>query len=231
MRKSKALSAQKLVDRAACILYNDHKHIFSQTGGIEVPKSYSEQEREYIRKRLKEEATKCLATYGVRRTTVDEIVKRVKIPKGTFYLFYKSKELLLFEAIQEQQKSINRELYQALSAMGAEELSADKLTEAIFAFYKMAEAMPVLKLLDTGEVELLARKLPREVVEEHLQEDTDTIEKMLALFPVKKETDLKVISAAFHAIYYATLHKADIGEDRYDAALRALIYGIVTQII
>lgn len=56
-----------------------------------MPKSYSEQEWEYIRKRLKEEAAKCLARYGARRTTVDEIVKRVNIPKGTFYLFYKSK--------------------------------------------------------------------------------------------------------------------------------------------
>lgn len=62
-----------------------------------MPKSYSEQEREYIKTRLKEEAAKCLAQYGVRRTTVDEIVKRVNIPKGTFYLFYKSKELLLFD--------------------------------------------------------------------------------------------------------------------------------------
>ena len=62
-----------------------------------MPKSYSEQEREYIRNRLKEEAAKCLASYGVRRTTVDEIVRRVNIPKGTFYLFYPSKELLLFE--------------------------------------------------------------------------------------------------------------------------------------
>lgn len=70
--------------------YNDHKYIFSQTGGIGVPKSYSEQERAYIRERLKEEAADCLATYGVRRTTVDEIVRRVNIPKGTFYLFYQS---------------------------------------------------------------------------------------------------------------------------------------------
>lgn len=46
-----------------------------------MPKSYSEQEREYIKNRLKEEAAKCLVQYGIRRTTVDEIVKRVKIPK------------------------------------------------------------------------------------------------------------------------------------------------------
>lgn len=196
-----------------------------------MPKSYSEQEREYIRKRLKEEAVECLAKYGVRRTTVDEIVKRVNIPKGTFYLFYKSKELLLFDAIQEQHEIVSQKLYQAISAIADTEFSADKLTDVIFQFYKMTENMPVLKLLNIGEVELLVRKLPREIVEEHLQDDTNMIEKMFVLFPVKKEADIKVISAAFHAIYYATLHKAEIGEEQYDEALRALIYGIVTQVI
>lgn len=195
-----------------------------------MPKSYSEQEREYIRKRLKEEAAKCLARYGVRRTTVDEIVKRVNIPKGTFYLFYKSKELLLFEVIQEQQENVNRKLYQTISGIASTELSAEKLTDVIFEFYKMTEEMLILKLIDVNEVELLVRKLPREIVEEHFRDDTDTVEKMLALFPVKKEVDIKVLSAAFHAIYFATLHKAEIGE-QYDEALYSLIYGMVTQII
>ncbi len=116
-----------------------------------MPKSYSEQEREYIRKRLKEEAAKCLATYGVRRTTVDEIVKRVNIPKGTFYLFYKSKELLLFEVIQEQQENINHKLYQAISAVSAAEFSVEKLTDVILEFYKMTEKMQISALLDAGE--------------------------------------------------------------------------------
>jgi len=197
----------------------------------DLPKCYSEQEREYIKKRLKEEAVKCLAQYGVRRTTVDEIVKRVNIPKGTFYLFYKSKELLLFEAIQEQHESVTQGLYQAISALANQELSAEKLTDVIFKFYKMTEEMPILELLDSNEVELLARKLPREVVEEHLQDDTEMIGKMFALLPLNKEVDINVMSAVFHAIYYASLHKAEIGEEQYDKALRALIYGIVTQVI
>lgn len=196
-----------------------------------MPKSYSEQEKEYIKKRLKEEAAKCLAQYGVRRTTVDEIVKRVNIPKGTFYLFYKSKELLLFDVIQEQQENVNRELYRAFADIAENEFSADKLTDIIFEFYKKTEKMLILKLLDLNEVELLMRKLPREVVEEHFRDDSDTIEKMFALFPVKKEVDIDVISAAFHTIYFATLHKAEIGEEHYDKALRTLIYGVVTQII
>ena len=196
-----------------------------------MPKCYSDQEREYIRKRLKEEAAACMGQYGIRRTTVDEIVKRVNIPKGTFYLFYKSKELLLFEVIQEQHELVNQKLYQAISDMAGTEFSAEKITDVIFEFYKMTENMLVLKQLDASEVALLVRKLPREVVEEHLQDDTDTIEKMFSLLPVKKEVDIKVISAAFHAIYYATLHKKEIGEEQYDQALWTLIHGMVIQII
>lgn len=136
----------------------------------------------------------------------------------------------MFEVIQEQQENVNRKLYQTISGIASTELSAEKLTDVIFEFYKMTEEMLILKLIDVNEVELLVRKLPREIVEEHFRDDTDTIEKMLALFPVKKEVDIKVLSAAFHAIYFATLHKAEIGE-QYDEVLYSLIYGIVTQII
>ena len=196
-----------------------------------MPKCYSDQEREYIRKRLKEEAAACMGQFGIRRTTVDELVKRVNIPKGTFYLFYKSKELLLFDVIQEQHGLVNQKLYQAISEVADQSLSAEKLTDMIYEFYKMTEEMPIFRLMDSEEIELLVRKLPREVVEAHLQDDTDTIQKMFALLPVKKEADVKMMSAAFHAIYYATLHKKEIGEEEYDQALRMLIYGIVIQII
>lgn len=198
---------------------------------ITVPKSYSEQEREYIKKRLKEEAEKCLAQYGVRRTTVDEIVRRVNIPKGTFYLFYKSKELLLFDVIQEQQENVSCQLYKAISDVVETEISVEKLTDVIFEFYKTTEKMLILKVLDINEVELLVRKLPQEIVKENLQNDTDMISKMFALLPIKKEIDINVMSAVFHTIYYATLHKAEIGEEYYDKALRALIYGIVSQVL
>lgn len=196
-----------------------------------MPKSYSEQERAYITKRLKEEAAACMGQFGIRRTTVDEIVKRVNIPKGTFYLFYPSKELLLFDVIQEQHELVNQKLYQALSGLAETDLSADTITDVILEFYRLTEEMPVFRLMDSGEIELLVRKLPQEVVEAHLREDTDTIRELLSLLPAKKEVDTDVLSAAFHAIYYATLHKKEIGEAQYEQALRLLIHGVVTQIL
>ena len=196
-----------------------------------MPKSYSDQERAYITKRLKEEAAACMGQFGIRRTTVDEIVRRAHIPKGTFYLFYPSKELLLFEVIQEQHELINQKLVQALSGLAGSAPSAEEITDVIWKFYQLTEDMPVFRLMDSEEIELLVRKLPQEIVASHLREDTDTIGKLLALLPAKKEVDPEVLSAAFHAIYYATLHKKEIGEAHYGQALRLLIHGVVTQII
>ena len=219
------------IDFVANPRYTDHIDKFGQNEVEHLPKSYSDQERAYIKKRLKEEAAACMGQFGIRRTTVDEIVKRVHIPKGTFYLFYPSKELLLFEVIQEQHALVNQKLYQALSGLAGAAPSAEKITDVIFAFYKLTEEMPVFRLVDSEEIELLVRKLPQEVVEAHLREDTDTIKELFALLPAKIEVDPDVLSAAFHAIYYATLHKKEIGEAQYEQALRLLIRGVVTQII
>ena len=57
------------------------------------------------------------------------------------------------------------------------------------------------------------------------------IEQVFALLPVKEGIDANVLSAAFHAIYFATLHKTEIGEEQYDQALRMLIYGVVSQLV
>lgn len=196
-----------------------------------MPKCYSDREKDYIKKRLKEEAAKCLSQYGIKKTTVDEIVKRVKIPKGSFYLFYQSKELLLFEVILEQHDLIEKKLMEEISSIGAENFTTESLTEVIMHFYQLAEEMPILKLLTSDEVELLARKLPQGVLEQHLSHDHSKIDELFEAFPQKKRIDTKVISAAFRAIYFATLHKEEIGEESFDDALRLMVSGIVNQLI
>lgn len=196
-----------------------------------LPKSYSEQEKEYIKKRLKEEAGKCLAQFGIRRTTVDEIVKRVKIPKGTFYLFYQSKELLLFNVIQEQHELIEQQMYKTLSNMDPNGDIGKQLTDVVYNFFKLTSDSPILRMLNSDEVEILERKLPQEVLEEHLQHDSSIVEQVLSLFPIKEDVDIETVSLAFRAIYFASLHREEIGDRYFDSVLYLLIRGLVYQLI
>lgn len=196
-----------------------------------MPKCYSEQERAYIKSRLKEEAAKCLGQYGIRRTTVDELVKRVKIPKGTFYLFYKSKELLLFEVILEFHDQIENSLYQAVEQIPKEDCSAEKVTDVIVGFFQMASESPILKMIDSDEVEILARKLPTEVLQDHLQYDNDMVERVFSLLTVKADVDQTTFSAAFRGIYFATFHKEEMGNEQFDQALWLMVHGLVIQMM
>jgi AcrR family transcriptional regulator len=195
-----------------------------------LPKSYSEQEKDYIKSRLKEEAAKCLAQYGIRRTTVDEIVKRVKIPKGTFYLFYQSKELLLFDVILEQHDRIEQVLYKTIKGIDSSTYTTKQITDIIFNLYEMASESPILKMLNSDEIELLARKLPQDVIADHLKQDTSMIEKILTMLPVHPEVDVNTFGSAFRALYFATLHKDELDDENYTKALRLLIQGLVLQI-
>lgn len=196
-----------------------------------MPKRYSDQERAYIQKRLKEVAADCIARYGIRHTTVDEIVKRANIPKGTFYLFYQSKELLLFDVILESHELVEQKMLTSLQQLDFTALTADQLTDTIWEGIKTASEMPILNVLHSDEIELLARKLPPEVVAAHLGHDDDMLKHVCSMFPVKEGFDSQTFSAAFRAIYFCTLHKQEIGDEFYENAMRMLIHGLVLQLL
>ena len=57
-------------------------------------RSFSEREKENIRKSLIDICKQSWTQYGYKKTSVDEMCKQVGISKGAFYLFFESKEAL-----------------------------------------------------------------------------------------------------------------------------------------
>lgn len=147
-----------------------------------MPKAYSEQERDYIKQRLMEEAELCLRQYGVRKTTVDELVKRAGIPKGTFYLFYESKELLFFDVLLCVHDTLHQTLLRQINKR-SESVTPQQLTDQMVALYQFVEESFLLKLITGGELELLLRKLPPEIAAEHAKQDDLSVEMLVSLVP------------------------------------------------
>lgn len=194
-----------------------------------LPRAFSEEERSYIIKRLKEEAVNCLTQYGVRKTSVDELVKRVKIPKGTFYLFYPSKELLFIEVFQDLHDEIQSEFMQSLMVSNGV-LDENQFCDILFQQMKKVDHSFMLNLMTNGDLELIMRKLPQEVVQKHLEHDDFSFENITALFPNAKQVNGEAFSGAFRAIFLSMLHKREIGEEVFDEALILLIRGLVKQL-
>jgi AcrR family transcriptional regulator len=193
-----------------------------------MPKSFTENERYYIRKRLMEETQNCLKQYGVRKTTVDELVRRVNIPKGTFYLFFESKEILFYEVLCSFHDELQNKLIQDLQALN-EHVSASRLTELLLDLYKRVEGSFLYKIITDGDLELLLRRLPPELASLHAKKDDFSIEQLISMLPGIKNDNIKALSAAMRAIFLSMLHKHEIGDEVFDDALRLMINGIVMQ--
>jgi len=194
-----------------------------------MPRTLSEGERVYIKARLKEETKKCLAQYGIRKTTVDELIRRVGIPKGTFYLFYESKERLLFEVIMEFDEEAQTQLLQEITAL--EKSDADTLTDCILRFYRRIDDSFLPRLMQGGELEFFMRTVPPELSRQHAERDEQAMRQMFAALPGMQSERAAAFSSAFRSVFLTMLFKDQIGEEHFEETLRILIRGVLLQLV
>lgn len=196
-----------------------------------MPKIYSEEEKQLIRSKLHAAANKSLQQNGVKKTTVDSLVQTVGIPKGTFYLFYNSKEELLFEVIQEYHEQIEGEIIQQCMAAGSS-LTVTVLSDIIVNAILSAMNSCLKTLMIPEEMAQLIRKLPPDVVAAHLEHDNDLLAGMLDAMPFNTEAaDMQSFSAAFRAVFFACLYPNEIGIAHFEESIRLLIRGLLLQIM
>ena len=193
-----------------------------------MPKTFSESEREIIKERLMEEAEKCISLYGIKKTTVDEIVKRAGIPKGTFYLFYESKEALVFDIFLRLNQTIQQKLLENVSAMQGKP-DAETLTETIFQLYQSLDGSFLLKIMENGEIEWLIRKAPRGFIEANMADDDLMVGQLMALIPDMDTEKSEIFSGALRGVFLAMMHKDKIANEHFDEVLRTMVRGIVIQ--
>ena len=69
-------------------------------------RSFSEREKENIKRSLQDACKQSWTQYGYKKTSVDDLCKQVGISKGAFYLFFESKESLFCEVLCSVQEQI-----------------------------------------------------------------------------------------------------------------------------
>jgi AcrR family transcriptional regulator len=67
-----------------------------------MPRAFTEKEREKIRRSLIRSGRTCFLKYGIRKTTIDDLVTMAGIAKGSFYQFFTSKENLYLELFMQE---------------------------------------------------------------------------------------------------------------------------------
>ncbi len=192
-------------------------------------KAFTEKEKEFIRAKLKEVAKECLGRYGVKKTTVDQLVEMTGISKGAFYKFYPSKEALFFSVLEDYQNEVLQDL--AYSIGGRDSVTADDFTELIYKLYQDVNRSFVMNMVRNKEFDYLLRKLPEELILRHHRFDDLLAQKLFASLRLKDTVDVEVVAASLRAVFMCMLHVREIGEKDFDGVLKLLIRGLAQQIM
>lgn len=198
-----------------------------------MPKAFSEQEKEAIRRQLYEKGQQIFALYGLKKTSVDDLVQAVGISKGAFYLFYDSKEELLFDILEQIEAELQTSVltFATSTAANARQTVCDLLTH----FLVKWDAYPLLKNFRQDDFMLLVRKLPAEKVQHHVDRDEAFITNFrtkLAQEGITMKASPQVVANLVKSLFFVSLHRDDLGEENYRetmAVLVDLVAGYVTE--
>lgn len=209
--------------------------------GKAMPKIYSEEEKKLIIEKLKHEANILMQEKGVKKTTVDELVKRVGIPKGTFYLFYPSKEMLLFDVSQDfheqVDKYIEEGIYKIIQSKNKSPQNPDlsdcveELTDVILGAIEITYNSCLSVLLNPESMSLILSKIPDDVLDKHRENDGDICDGFFKAIADKKGINVEALVGSFMMTIFGGMYKNVIGTENWKESMRIVLRGIVMQLV
>jgi AcrR family transcriptional regulator len=134
-----------------------------------MPKAFTEKEKELIRKRLLEQGHKQFSAYGLRKTNIEELAEASGISKGAFYLFYASKEALFMDVVEQVEQRFRQELFAMVDLPGSSPRA--RLFAILQHAFHLVKTIPLLQFLTGSDYDLLFRRVPPEIFQEHLAND------------------------------------------------------------
>lgn len=124
-------------------------------------RSFTEREKENIKKSLQEACKQSWTQYGYKKTSVDDLCKQVGISKGAFYIFFESKEALFCEVLC----SVQEQIYNAASEVIKKHKDKYGVAEALKLIYREYDKNNFLYDSDSTDFTILMNKLSEEQAE------------------------------------------------------------------
>ena len=137
--------------------------------------------------------------------------------------------MLFFTVLEEYQMDIMNRLAEQLEQEN--QINTDRFVRLLYNFYQDFRYSFVFTIFKNHEMELLIRKLPKEVIITHHLLDDRMAEKIVSRINIRESVSVEIVSALFRTIAMSILHIEEIGEKQFDTVLKLLIQGIVGQII
>lgn len=193
-----------------------------------MPKKYSELERENIRKDLFKIVKTSLFKNDIDSITIDEIVKKVQIPKGTFYLFYKNKESLFFDYFVTFKKESEDKYLNRLQELDENHI-VTSLTTVFYEYVMDIYKSGVYKMFSTEVMMKILRRVEDDLKEKDQKREDIFIYEMMSYFSIEDENDIEGFRSALKTIIITLNYSEEI--ENIEATVKLLLRGLILQLV
>lgn len=207
-----------------------------------MPKAFSEREKDLIRTSLLKKGRECISTYGVKKTSVDDLTRLAGISKGAFYLFYDSKEELFLDVLEQFEQEYRQEILARLLQPG--KTPRQSFTETLQYAARQWKHNPLFQQFGSPDLDYLMRKLPPEKAAAHLNSDTDFSADLFARLNAagaRIQADPRQATALIRSLFLVSLHESDFsdqpglpqtegGDSLFESTLQILVELVVDYI-
>lgn len=184
--------------------------------------AFTEQQGERIRKDLLDEALRCAATIGMRKTSVEQLTEAAGIAKGSFYKFFPTKEMLFFAVLE----NIHTETYAAAETALQESAAlppTERATKIVLAACRYLSDTKAMMFIE-NDAEYLLRRIPADIKAAHYHNDEVHIHQILEASGLVPKGGMELAAATIRGLILTVSHQGEIGT-LYPQVLETLVRG------
>ncbi len=159
-------------------------------------RSFTEREKENIKRSLQEACKQNWTQYGYKKTSVDEICRQAGISKGAFYLFFESKEALFCEVLC----SVQGQICSAASEVIGKHKDKYGVAEALKLIYREYDKNNFLYDSDSADFTILMNKLSEEQAKK-IEESNHMSQRLFLSQPyLKVKVDADLVMSVIYSL-------------------------------
>jgi AcrR family transcriptional regulator len=193
-----------------------------------MPRPFSSRERQAISDRIRAAGRQQFGRVGLRKTTVADLARAAGVAKGSFYLFFPSKEALLSTILQEEETALRREVREQMSRPYRS--ARDRFAHFLRLHFQGLDSHPLLRMLrDPIELEALSRGLPPDALEQAQADDDAFFMQFISQWQrdgAVRARSKEAMEGLGRALRALNLHRDLIGEERFEALTDLLVEGL-----
>jgi AcrR family transcriptional regulator len=195
-------------------------------------RAFTAGEKDNIRRRLLQAGRRQFARLGVRKTGVAELAAEAGIAKGTFYLFFESKEDLFLALHEEYETELRRD---AFWRPRPGEKPGDTIRRFLNRVFELFATDPMLGLFASKEeFASLSVKMPQERFQRHQESNNEFLRQIIQEWQqqgvISRHTKPQVVAGVITSLFFTMLNKDYIGEAVFPQVSDWLVEALVSRL-